>query len=236
MATDRAGYKLKDHYDRDILGYMAGFEYSTSTGLWTARTTSVGDKAQTSADSDELLSAHKLARDAFVSGGSASDSLAVGVSGTYDVTPLQLLNRMNRILDQKNVPTDGRWAVVDPVFLEKLQDENSKFMNHDYQASEALSNGRVSSAEVRGFRLYKSNNLPSIGTGPATIDTNGSSAHYGVIVAGIDAAVATASQLTKTESYRDPDSFADIVRGMQLYARKILRPEGLIRAIYNINA
>ena len=87
---------------------------------------------------------------------------------------------------------------------------------------------------VRGFRVYMSNNLPSIGTGPGTVDTNGSSAHYGAIVAGHDSAVATASQIEKVESYRDNDSFADIVRGMHLYGRKILRPEALVRAHYNI--
>ena len=47
-----------------------------------------------------------------------------------------------------------------------------------------------------------------------------------MIVAGHDSAVATAEQINKTETYRDPDSFADIVRGMHLYGRKILRPEG----------
>jgi hypothetical protein len=45
--------------------------------------------------------------------------------------------------------------------------------------------------------------------------------------------VATAQQITKTETYRDPDSFADIVRGMHLYGRKILRPEALVTAKYN---
>jgi hypothetical protein len=54
-----------------------------------------------------------------------------------------------------------------------------------------------------------------------------------VIVGGQDSAVATAQQITKTESYRDPDSFADIVRGMHLYGRKILRPEALVTAKYN---
>jgi len=54
-----------------------------------------------------------------------------------------------------------------------------------------------------------------------------------VIVAGHEAAVATAQQITKTESYRDPDSFADIVRGMHLYGRKILRPEAIVTAKYN---
>jgi hypothetical protein len=41
----------------------------------------------------------------------------------------------------------------------------------------------------------------------------------------MSASVATAQQINKTETYRDPDSFADIVRGMHLYGRKILRPE-----------
>ena len=45
-------------------------------------------------------------------------------------------------------------------------------------------------------------------------------AHFGVIVAGHSSAVATAEQINKTETYRDPDSFADIVRGMHLYGEK----------------
>ena len=50
----------------------------------------------------------------------------------------------------------------------------------------------------------------------------------------VDAAVATAQQINKTETYRDPDSFADIVRGMHLYGRKILRPEAIVTAKYNV--
>ena len=40
--------------------------------------------------------------------------------------------------------------------------------------------------------------------------------------------------INKTETYRDPDSFADIVRGMHLYGRKILRPEALVNARWNL--
>ena len=234
LAKDRAAYRLSDVYDQDMLGYMSGFELVS--GVWTARTTAVGTAAISTADSDELLSAHKLARNSFVSGGASTDSIAVGTAGTYDATPLQVLNRMSRVLDQKNVDKEGRWIVVDPVFLEKLMDEDSKFMDRDFQTSEQMSNGRLAAGKVRGFKVYMSNNLPSIGTGPATIDTNGSSANYGVIVAGIDSAVSSASQITKTESFRDTNSFADIVRGLHLYGRKIIRPEGLIRAAWNINA
>ncbi len=236
LATDRAAYKLADAYDQDILGYMSGYDYDLVTGVWTARTTAVGTKSESSADADELLPTHKLTRATFVSGGSASDSIAVGVAGTYDATPLAVLSRMSRLLDQQNAPKEGRWVVVDPVFEEILRDENSKFMDRDFQEGEKLSNGRVSSNMVRGFRLYASNNLPQIGTGAGTADNNGSSANYGVLVAGIDAAVATAEQINKTESFRSPFGFSDVVRGMHMYGRKILKPTGLLRAIYNVNA
>ena len=238
MAANRAAYKMKDTFDRDILAYMSGYEYSDSTGLWTARTSAVGTKAEASADSDELLAANKLTAANW--GGSASDSIAVGVAGTYVATPLSILNRINRIMDVNNVPKDGRWVVLDPVFIEILMDENSKFINNDYNANQnaggQLTNGRLVHGKIRGFEIYESNNLPQIGTGADTPDTNGSSSHYGVIVAGQKGAVATAQQLEKTETYRDPYSFGDITRGMHLYGRKILRPESLVRAWYNINA
>jgi hypothetical protein len=143
---------------------------------------------------------------------------------------------MKRLLDQQNVPEEGRWVVVDPVFLEILGDENSKLVNHDYVSSSEnlLRNGRVGDGMIRGFRLYVSNNLPSIGTGPGTSGTTSQVSNYGVILAGNNGAVATASQISKTERYRDPDSFADVVRGMQLYGRKTLRPESLTRCIYNV--
>lgn len=240
LATNRAAYRMADQYDKNVLGYMAGYQYSEITGLWTARTTSPGTVADTAAGTDEWLSTHKMTRASFVSGGSASESIAVGVAGTFDATPLQILNRFNRIMDQANVDKDGRWVVIDPVFAEILMDENSKLVNNDYMENQnaggGLTNGKVVPGKIRGFRVYMSNNLPLVGTGPGTVDNNGSSAHYGIIVAGQDSAVATAQQIDKTETYRDPNSFADVARGLNLYGRKILRPEALMRAWYNINA
>lgn len=212
MAADRAGYRLKERYDADILGYMSGFERTDtpSSVSWAARTTSVGTKAWTTADSDELLAANKLARASFVSGGSSSDSIVVGTKGTYDVTPLELINRFARKLDEMNVPEEGRFIVIDPVFTEKLTDENSKLINNDYNpGADQLTNGKLIAGTLRGFSVYKSNSLPYLGTGPGTIDADGSNANYGVIVAGVKSAVATAQMLTKTETYRDTNSFAD---------------------------
>jgi len=38
--------------------------------------------------------------------------------------------------------------------------------------------------------------------------------------------VATASHIAKTEVIRDPDSFSDIVRGLHVFGRKVLRGSG----------
>jgi hypothetical protein len=238
LATDRAGYRLRDTFDAEVLGYLAGWEKNGS-GVWVRRTAAAGTKADTSADADELLGGNKLditdfgGSDLGVLGEATSIPLAAGGGNSGVTSPLAILNRIARQMDQANVDTDGRWIVVDPVFAEILMDENSKLINGDFGGDGELRNGRMPGT-IRGFRIYKSNNLPFVGTGAGTTASAGSEDNFGVCVAGHDSAVATAEQIAKTESFRSPETFADIVRGMQLYGRKILRPEGLFTANYNV--
>jgi len=242
MASDRAAYRLRDQYDQDVLGYLSGFSQSAKhSSPDTVRTTFPGTKAVSTAGSDELLSSMKLSRPSFgnlTSAGSTGDSipLAARLPGatalpTTVVSPLQVIARMGRLLDQQQVDTQGRWLVVDPVFVELLKDEDSRLLNGDFGGS-GLQNGLILN-NLHGFRVFVSSNLPKVGTGAGTSGASAQSSNYGVVVAGHDSAVASAQQITKTESYRDPDSFADIVRGMHLYGRKILRPEGIVVARYN---
>ena len=238
MASDRAGYRLKDQFDQEVLGYLSGFKQSSLNSVASAANdVKSGTDPISTAGSDGLLSSMLLTHGDFASGGTAANSVAMSASNSSAVaTPLGILNRMSRLLDQQNVDRDGRWVVVDPIFAEELNDENSKLLSSDFASGnpDILRNGRIISGMIRGFRVYMSNNLPSVGTGAGTIATGGSGSHYGVVVAGHDSAVATASQVEKVETYRDNDSFADIVRGMHLYGRKILRPEALVRAKYNL--
>ena len=239
LASDRAAYRLGDQFDQDVLGYLTGFKQSALHGTPdTVNSTVNGTVAVSTAGTDELLSSMKI--DAADFGGSGGDALALQprTGGATDSTPavgdtfpLTVIARMSRLLDQQNVDTQGRWLVVDPVFMELLKDEDSRLFNADFGGS-GLQNGQVGT-NIHGFRVYTSNNLPSVGTGPSFTGTN-SSTNYGMIVAGHDSAVATAEQINKTETYRDPDSFADIVRGMHLYGRKILRPEALVNAKYHL--
>ena len=244
LATDRAAYRLADQMDKETLGYLSGYAGGdlTEDGVADAVNTTVsGTKANSSAGSDELLAANKLNKGDFgnITTSGADDHsipLAARLPGATSqssstATPLQVIARMGRLLDQQNVDTRGRWIVLDPIFIEMLKDEDSRVMNADFGGT-GLLNGLVLN-NLHGFRVYVSNNLPSVGTGAGTSGTANQNTNYGVIVAGHDSAVATAEQINKVESYRDPDSFADIVRGMHLYGRKILRPEAIVTAKYN---
>lgn len=244
LATNRAAYRLADQHDQEVLGYLSGYKQTAiNTAAGAVNDVVNGTKAITTAGSDELLTSMKLRKDSFgnittASKGDHSIPVAARLPGatalpTDYVSPVMLINRMSRLLDVQNVDKQGRWLVIDPVLMEVLMDEDSRFLNADYGDSGALRNGLVLN-NWNGFRVYVSNNLPSVGTGAATTGVANQNSNYGVIVGGHDSAVATAEQINKTESYRDQDSFADIVRGMHLYGRKILRPEALVTAKYNL--
>ena len=243
LASDRAAFRLADQHDQEVLGYLAGYKQSALHANAGAVNDVVnGTKANTAAGSDELLAANKLIKSSFgnITTASAADHsipVAARLPGatalpTAYVSPAMLVARMARLLDAQNVPTQGRWIVVDPVMMEILRDEDSRLLNADFGGN-GLQNGLVLN-NFHGFRVHVSNNLPSVGTGASTTGTANQNTNYGVIVAGHDSSVATAEQINKTETYRDPDSFADIVRGMHLYGRKILRPEALVTAKYNL--
>lgn len=243
MASDRAGYRLRDQYDQEVLGYLSGFKQSAlNTVADTANDTVSGTKAVSTAGSNELLSSMTLSKGSFgnittSSAGDHSIPLAVRMPGatavaTATATPLQVIARMARLLNVQQVDTAGRFLVVDPVFMELLSDEDSRLLNNDTADKGGLVNG-ISIGNLHGFDVYVSSNLAQVGTGSATSGSANQNSNFGVLVAGHSSAVATASQINKVESYRDPESFADIVRGMQMYGRKILRPEGIVTAKYN---
>ena len=247
LATNRAAYRLADQHDQEVLGYLSGYKQSALHGAAdTVNTTVNGTKANSTAGSDELLAANKLDMSDFgnitttPSASTTGDSIPVGARlpgatalPTAYVSPTMLVARMGRLLDVQSVDKAGRWIVISPEMMEVLMDEDSRLLNADFGDSGGLRNGLVLN-NWNGFRVYVSNNLPSVGTGAGTTGTTAQDDNYGVVVAGHDSAVATAEQINKTETYRDPDSFADIVRGMHLYGRKILRPEALVTARYNL--
>ena len=151
LASNRAAYRLSDQYDQGVLGYMAGFKQSALHSVAdTANDQVNGTKAVSTAGSDELLTSMKIRKDSFgnittSSAGDHSIPVTARLPGatalpTATVSPAMVVARMKTFARSTTVDTQGRWLVVDPVFMEILADEDSRFMNGDYGESGGLRN------------------------------------------------------------------------------------------------
>jgi N4-gp56 family major capsid protein len=150
---------------------------------------------------------------------------AANALGTVSVTTAALafttIRRLKVVLDNANVPQEGRWVVVPPWFHGLLL-EDDRFVKIAYAGDqgEALRNGIVGRA--LGFDVLLSNNAPLV-TGD----------DYAVM-AGRPGAIAYAEQISKTEAYRPQDSFSDALKGLHLYGAKLLRPDGIATVVASI--
>lgn len=157
--------------------------------------------------------------------GSSGSEATVGYGAGNTFTPLNIINRMARLLDEQNVPESGRWFVATPAFYEALGDEDSKLIDIAVtgDASSLLRDHKVATSRpVHGFTMFKSNNVP----------LNANSKPQ--LIAGHVSAVATATSILTSEKLRNPNSFGDIYRGLLVYGRKVLRPLALSTAHVSI--
>ena len=111
-------------------------------------------------------------------------------------------------LDEANVPTEGRWAVLTPELRGLLVNDNRFLDASASGSSEALRNGRV--GQAAGFDLRVSNNQSA-----------------GTISAGHPMGMTFAEQIVKVEAYRPEDAFSDAVKGLHVYGAKVVRAEAL---------
>ena len=201
-AASSAAYSLKDAFDEGVIATMF---------------------AGVSAASPNHILGSDSATDLAAGTFDGTGNLDIGfASGEHD--PIDVLSHMARLLDEQNVPEEGRWFLANPEFYEVLVQSSSKLLSVDYNAGQgSIRNGLVSSGKLRGFDMYKTNNIAST--------TNAA----GKCIAGHMSSTATAQTITSTEVIRDPDSFGDIVRGLHVYGGKVLRPEALVSAFYGID-
>ena len=155
----------------------------------------------------------------------SNDPLDMG-HASGELTPLAIMARMARLLDDSQVPEDQRWFVAKPEFYEELASTDSKLMTSDFnQGDGGVRNGLVASGSIRGFQMYKSSNVPA---------TVGSTA-TGQCLAGHMSSTATAQSILNIETLRDTDTFGDIVRGLHVYGRQVLRDDAIVKAVYTID-
>jgi hypothetical protein len=202
VASSSAAYALRDAFDTGVIAKLfAGVSASSPNHV-------LGSDSATD-----------LAAGTF----DGTGNLDIGyASGEHD--PIDVLSHMARLLDEQSVPEEGRWFLANPEFYEQLVQSSSKLMSVDFNAGQgSIRNGLVSSGKLRGFDMYKTNNIAAT--------TNAA----GKCIAGHMSSTCTAQTIINTEVVRDTASFGDIVRGLHVYGAKVLRPEALVSAFYGID-
>jgi len=164
--------------------------------------------------------------------GTTSTPIDIGF-GSGEVDPLNQMALAAKVLDEANAPEDGRWFVAAPEWYNQLSNSASKLLSVDFNAGQgSIRNGLVASGLLRGFSMYKSNNLP---TNDLSGATPAGSATAPEALFGHMSSTAAASSMNKVETVRDTGTFSDIVRGLMVWGRKVLRPEVAGKIIYAID-
>lgn len=151
--------------------------------------------------------------------GASGSELTIGFGGGNDFTPVDALNRLDRILTEENIPSTGRWLVMNPAYLEVLGKEKSTLIeaNTMGDSQSALRDKGLLMKPIHGFTTFVTNNLPGADSGEP------------ILLAGHTCSTATATQLIENEMLRDPNDFGDLYRGLQVYGREVIRPSALVK-------
>jgi hypothetical protein len=212
LATSSGAYSLKRNYDANILTAMAaGAGLTGESGAATAQISDIG---------------------------TLGTALDIGGATTPGDTAVNTMLVMAQALDDQSVPEENRWFVAPPAFYKHLFSAGAKFAEVQVtgDATSPLRNGLVSLGNIAGFQCYKSTALVSNGgTDQVTLSGLATDGTENLLLAGHMSSTATASHIAKTEVVRSTETFSDIVRGLHVFGRKVLRPEAMVRGVVSLD-
>ena len=147
---------------------------------------------------------------------------------------LDAILRMSSVLDEQNVPEDDRYLIISPYDRHLLMQSDIAQANFTGDPRSTIRTGKIGS--IDRFTVYVSNLLPRGAAGKSLVaglsptsdgsDLSGAQQRR-LMVGGTKHAVSFASTIEKTEPIRDQNDFGDIVRGLAVYGRKVVKPECL---------
>lgn len=204
MWSDDAAQQLKITIDRDVLGSIVG----------------------------QAATANKLDL-----AGAISGNINLGKKGTPVVTVgrqanppvagqieiIDVLLRLGQVLDEQNIPEEGRWAVMSAGAGRSIKQSELRQAYLSGDPVSILRNGRL--GMVDRFTIYISNLLPN-NTSDATNFASGEQP----IFAGHSHSITFASQISKVETMRSELTFGQILRGLQVYGFQVVDNTALAQA------
>lgn len=149
--------------------------------------------------------------------GTTGAPLTVTKDGASATTPVvDLIVDMGTVLDEANVPESDRFLVIPARMAGLIKKSELKDASLSGDSASPIRNGRL--GMIDRFTLYVSHNL-NVSSGKTSI------------IAGHKMGFTFASQMTEMETLRAQSTFGNIVRGLQVYGYKVVKPEALAQAV-----
>ncbi|MEK9694254.1 MAG: hypothetical protein VW270_00740 [Candidatus Poseidoniales archaeon] len=146
--------------------------------------------------------------------GAAGSPVAITSSNVIDT----IIN-MGTVLDEANAPEQDRFMVIPAKMAGYIKQSDLKDASITGDGSSPLRNGRL--GMIDRFTLYVSHNLYKSGS------------EFSVI-GGHKMGFTFASQMTNMETIRSETTFGNIIRGLQVYGYKVVKPEALTTAVVTL--
>jgi hypothetical protein len=137
-----------------------------------------------------------------------------GASATTSV--VDLIVDMGTVLDEANVPESDRYLIIPARMAGLIKKSELKDASLTGDSITPVRNGRL--GMIDRFTLYVSHNL-NVSSGKTSI------------IAGHKMGSTFASQMTEMETLRAQSTFGNIIRGLQVYGYKVVKPEALAQAV-----
>ena len=149
--------------------------------------------------------------------GTTGSPLTVTKDGASTTTAvIDLIVDMGTVLDEANVPESDRFLVIPARMAGLIKKSDLKDASLTGDSTTPLRNGRL--GMIDRFTLYVSHNL-NVSSGKTSL------------IAGHKMGFTFASQMTEMESLRAESTFGNIVRGLQVYGYKVVKPQALAQAV-----
>lgn len=199
--AEDAAEQMKIAIDRDVLDYLTNVA-------------AVGNGYDDIDASNKGNTAGKISRNLDLGRNTLQANAILVDNGGANTSPIQYILRCGQTLDEQNVPDTNRFLVIPAWFSTLIKDSDLKDASVSGDGMSMLRNGRL--GMVDRFTLYQTNLM-----------TDKETAGAWPILFGTDAGLTFASQVTEMESLRSERSFDDLLRGLQVYGRKVVKGDAV---------
>lgn len=175
------------------------------------------------ADMLETIPADVSADNSGTTAGVDSNSIDLGDSTTpvsvSKTTIVDFIVDCGTVLDEQNVPDEGRWLVAPPWFMALIKQSDLRIASLSGDSVSIARNGKV--GEIDRFTLYQSRNLlRQTSPGPATY-----------VMFGHSAGLTFAAQIIECQMIDNPNDFGYVIRGLMVFGYEVIGPNYLGTAV-----